>query len=119
MYPQREMCQLHFGSLVQSTSFRPDLELVVTDPRNLSMASLPFHRADPKIQNQVVKVWERGRVDLSLKRIVQSMHEEMKTYNFLLPCSNDILCYLVNFITMVSELSTPICIVEDYIWEKP
>ena len=47
------------------------------------------------------------------------MHEEMKTYNFLLPCSNDILCYLVNFITMVSELSTPICIVEDYIWEKP
>lgn len=42
-----------------------------------------------------------------------------KTYNFLLAVLDDVLRYLVNFVTMVLKLPAQFCVVKDDVWKQP
>lgn len=42
-----------------------------------------------------------------------------KTYNFLLAVLDYVLCYLVNFVTMVLKLPAQFCVVKDDVWKQP
>lgn len=42
-----------------------------------------------------------------------------KTYNFLLAVLDDVLRYLVNFVTMIFKLPAQFCVVKDDVWKQP